>query len=131
MTPIKLEVAILSNGDDDLITYISLLSVRVRNNIEFSTYQTLAEFNQEREFDVIIVGDLDTLEGIVSLHTRRDTSAPLIVHIVVPESPVLNYAEIFPGARIHRIEQARLSNLDVTLKFDSFEDIIENLLHQQ
>lgn len=121
---------ILSSDNEDLAAVAELLAARVRNKLQYQHFQTVQELDFDAHYDFIVIDDLQVLREVVLRYDKRDTPAPLLIHLVFSDSVDLNnpYMELHQyGCTIAPIRQAPLDTQDTTLQFDLFERILEIL----
>lgn len=120
--------AIIVQDSPDLDAIISLLSLRMSDQLQYKRYSHANELNFHEQFDFILLGSFSALERTIRLYESRGRKPPLIMHLVHPSQ--LNhevYTSRFPGIHIVPIAQADLDEMDETLQFLVFETVLREL----
>ncbi|MBZ0306792.1 MAG: hypothetical protein K8I82_12050 [Anaerolineae bacterium] len=120
--------AIIVQDSPDMDAIISLLSLRMSEQLQYKRYSHAHELNFQEQFDFILLGSFAALERTVHLYQSRGKNPPLIIHLVHPTqlNPSL-YTSRFPDVHIIPIAQADLDEMDETLQFLVFETVLREL----
>ncbi|NDJ78528.1 MAG: hypothetical protein GYB65_19940 [Chloroflexi bacterium] len=128
MTKTKLHGGVIISYEQHSHAVMELLTYRLRNRVALTHYPHPNSIELHRNHHFIIVLSIDDLVDVVKFYQTLEHTPPLLVHIDTPDVvQQIDYAAEFPEVDIVALEQARLTDKDVTLKISLFREIIEHL----